>query len=419
MTQSALIIGAGIVGVSTALSLARRGWNVKVVEKNLAVGCGSTARTSSVIRCHYTRAEAIALAHEGATLWADWANYLKLENVRARYHATGVLFLMRQGIGGPPSESLGVKAEMDQNDLDERLRMMQSAGVSATLMGPQALSEHLPCFQFPEDDVVGIWEPNSGFVYPPVASVQDLEEAAMQMGVEFHFQTTVKGGQSDWVNERRVLRRVQIQKDDTLTTLSVDAVVNCAGPASHEVNIAFDCPLSISTAPQRQFIVEATWANPVKNIPAMADLSTGFYIRPHHEVFKVGAALAMDHVTFSMDSAPEQTRIAKDMFEKRVLNSLRMRAPDIQLKDVETKIAFYDWSVSDSYPIIDVTDVGGYFVAIGTSGAWFKSGPVIGEMMAERISRESVGNKDNNFKLAYTGNTIELNAFSVGKRLLT
>ncbi len=419
MTQSALIIGAGIVGVSTALSLARRGWDVKVVEKNHAVGCGSTASTSSVIRCHYTRAEAIALAHEGATLWADWANYLKFEKARAQYHATGVLFLMRQGAGGPPSESLGVKAEMDQNDLDERLRMMHEVGVEAILMGPKALCEHLPCFKFPEEDVVGIWEPNSGFVYPPVASVEDLQQAAMALGVQFYFETTVQGGQSDWVNERRILRRVQIEKENVRTILEVDAVVNCAGPASHDVNIAFDCPLGISTAPQRQFIIEATWENPGKNVPAMADLSTGFYIRPHHEVFKVGAALAMDHVSFSTDTASEQTRVAQDMFEKRVLNSLRMRAPDIQLKDVETKVAFYDWSVSDSYPIIDATDLAGYFVAIGTSGAWFKSGPVIGEMMAERIARESMGDKDTNFKLAYTGNTIQLDAFSVNKRLGT
>ena len=45
-------------------------------------------------------------------------------------------------------ESLGVKAEMDQNDLDERLRMMRAAGVQAELMGPEALATQ-PQFCFP------------------------------------------------------------------------------------------------------------------------------------------------------------------------------------------------------------------------------------------------------------------------------
>ena len=93
------------------------------------------------------------------------------------------------------------------------------------------------------------------------------------------------------------------------------------------------------------------------------------------------------------------------------------RIPEIELTDIETKVAFYDWSVSDSYPIIDATDVEGYYVAIGTSGAWFKGGPVMGEMMAEKIHRDTLKNKEQAFKLAYTSNEIPLNAFAVHKRI--
>ena len=417
MAKNALILGAGIIGVSTALELARRGWKVTVIEQNSGVAQGSTARTSSVIRCHYTRSEAIVLAHEGATLWDNWQAYLGLSSTRADYHKTGVLFLMRQGEGGPPSESLGVKAEMDQHDLDNRMNMMQQAGVEAAFMNQKALTHFLPCFDFPEEDVVGIWEPNSGFVFPPVESVMDLQKAAELAGVQFQFNTKVLAGTSQWKGERRWIKSVTVHDEKEVQELQADVVVDCAGPASHEINLAMHCPLGIATAPQRQFICEATWVNPNTDVPAMADLAEGFYIRPHQEVFKVGAALAADHVNFSTDEKGTITQREKVQFEARVLTSLRKRAPGIEIADVETKVAFYDWSVSDSYPILDGTDVGGYYVAIGSSGAWFKSGPVIGQVMAEMVQRDHCGDPNRDFVLPFTKNTLNFGDFSVRKRM--
>ena len=90
------------------------------------------------------------------------------------------------------------------------------------------------------------------------------------------------------------------------------------------VNLAFNRPLGISTAPQRQFIVEATWSNPVEGV-LLADLAEGFYIRPHRDVFKIGAAMAMDHVDFDIDTDSEQTPTARDAFEERVFRSLSHR----------------------------------------------------------------------------------------------
>jgi sarcosine oxidase subunit beta len=46
--------------------------------------------------------------------------------------------------------------------------------------------------------------------------------------------------------------------------------------------------------------------------------------------------------------------------------------------------ALYDVS-SDWIPIYDRSDLGGYFMAIGTSGNQFKNAPVVGEMMAALV----------------------------------
>jgi sarcosine oxidase subunit beta len=49
-------------------------------------------------------------------------------------------------------------------------------------------------------------------------------------------------------------------------------------------------------------------------------------------------------------------------------------------------VGVYDVTVQDWYPIVDKTSTRGYFVAIGTSGAWFKAGPVIGRLAAEMVA---------------------------------
>lgn len=53
-TADAVIIGAGVVGSSTAPELSRRGVNVLVVDKAGGRGMGSTSASSAVIRFNYS-----------------------------------------------------------------------------------------------------------------------------------------------------------------------------------------------------------------------------------------------------------------------------------------------------------------------------------------------------------------------------
>ncbi|NIM63401.1 MAG: FAD-dependent oxidoreductase, partial [Acidobacteria bacterium] len=47
--MKALIIGAGVVGCSTALELRRCGWDVDVVDKNGDAGHGSTSASCGIV----------------------------------------------------------------------------------------------------------------------------------------------------------------------------------------------------------------------------------------------------------------------------------------------------------------------------------------------------------------------------------
>ena len=49
----AVVIGAGVIGSSTALQLRRLGHDVTVVERNSAAGMGSTSASSAVVRFNH------------------------------------------------------------------------------------------------------------------------------------------------------------------------------------------------------------------------------------------------------------------------------------------------------------------------------------------------------------------------------
>ena len=74
--MKATIIGGGVIGCACALELRRRGFDVTVVERNGAVGHGSTAASCGIVRRFYSQPGMIAMANEGAHIWADWDRHI-------------------------------------------------------------------------------------------------------------------------------------------------------------------------------------------------------------------------------------------------------------------------------------------------------------------------------------------------------
>jgi len=310
-----------------------------------------------------------------------------------------------------------MKAEMDSHAIAERFEMMRSIGVEVEDLKGDALRQRFPSLSFEDDGLVGLWEPNSGFVAYPTTAVEDLRDAGMNEGVRFQYNTVATGADMEWVEGERVVKSVHLLSGNARETLACDVIINCAGPHSHQVNLALKCPLPMATAPQRQWIVEARCEDDLSSFPAMADLAEGFYIRPDKDVFKVGAVLPQHHVDFVQTPEKDAPQADVQAYESLLLSRLKKRAPELTLTQVQTHNAYYDWTVADSYPILDGTDVRGYYAAIGTSGAWFKSAPVIGTLMAERITRDHAGESNSLVTLPLSGNTLDLGAFSASRPL--
>src|SRR5215469_5754269 len=75
-TADAVVIGAGVIGSSVALELAKSGRRVVVVDKLGGVGFGSTSASSAVIRFNYSTRDGVATAWESRYCWLAWAGHL-------------------------------------------------------------------------------------------------------------------------------------------------------------------------------------------------------------------------------------------------------------------------------------------------------------------------------------------------------
>ena len=81
----AIIIGAGIIGASIGLELARKGWKTLNLDALPAAGYGSTSGSCAIIRTHYSTYDGCAMAYEGFFYWKDWERYLEAEDERGQW----------------------------------------------------------------------------------------------------------------------------------------------------------------------------------------------------------------------------------------------------------------------------------------------------------------------------------------------
>ncbi|MDP7034659.1 MAG: FAD-dependent oxidoreductase [Planctomycetota bacterium] len=367
-----VVVGGGIVGVSASLALARSGHSVVVIERESEVGLGSTAQSTAIIRQFYATVPGVQLAREGLHVWQDWAGFLGLakgnDSDLARFYDSGVL------VFAPASDPV----------TERTVAVMRECGVALEVIpGPEIAKrfEHLD-LRDRESDVVGIYESESGFVHSPDQATRNLRSAAEAVGVEFRLGETVVSIESVYDSKRR--RRQVTGVRTTREFLKTSLVLNAGGPHSGRINLMARTPLPVSTAPLRQHVVDLDFSRVSGDVPVLADLSGELYVRSRPGSIRLGSLAHADETAFIED--PDQAvnppaEIASE-YEKR-WKSLRLGGRPPEGWSVSAGV--YDVCVLDWYPIVDRTETDGYFVAIGTSGAWFKGAPVIGELVAELI----------------------------------
>ncbi len=391
--MKACVIGAGIIGCAIGLELRRRADEVVVVDRNGDVGHGSTSASCGIVRRYYSQPGMIALAHEGAGIWADWNSFLgPIDDDRAVFHRPGMLFF-------PPrvdEEVHGIVAEMARlgipvsllsaAEVAERFPFLDTASFF-----PTRPADHPDFFTPTGRQIEGaVLEHDAGFVVSPGLATQNLRLAGERDGVRFRLAREVVG------IERRAGGGFRLPLADG-EAIEADVLVNAAGPHSALVNRLAGAELPLQTRALRREVHAlpnplAAAAGPA-GLPVVGDLNGGVYFRPEaggRELIVGSTDPECDELEW-IDDPDDFRQTVSTLYHQRQCLRLMKRFPEVRLGSPRGLAALYDVTVADWYPIVDRTDLPGYYVCIGTSGSSFKTAPVLGRLLAEIIAANEGG----------------------------
>ena len=418
--SSALVVGAGIIGTSIALELSRRGWSVTVVDKGSTPGCGSTSASSAMVRFNYDNLQEVVLAWESYARWVEWSKHLGADDPAglATYHQTGLLVLdgelLDRSLELGHMDTLGIPYEaVTAEQIRERFPALDPARI-----GPACRVEDDHFWDDPSGEVGGFVQKDSGFVNDATLAAHNLAYAAEQLGATFRWRAEV-------VDVLRDGDRVRGVRLDDGSELEASVVVNAAGPWSVALNTMADVldDFATSTKATEQEVISVPCPEGFElehGGVGVHDPDFGTYFRPHPGgTIIVGSFEAPCDPLILVDDA-DDVRAAPSA-ENWEVQSLRLarRLPGLQVPSQKSGIVSAYDITDDWIPIYDKTNLGGYYVAIGTSGHQFKAAPFVGVAMAELIGAVESGHDHDNDPLVvkgeYTGVDLELGFFSRGR----
>ena len=358
----AVVLGAGIVGASTAHFLTELGFGeVALVEKSKVCG-GSTQYSAAHVRQHYTNEVAIRLAVRGAEMFAN-----------AEERLGGAAGFVRHGY-------MVIAPEEQAQAIRDVVPVQQAFGVQTEILTPEEVQH-----RWPELNVDGValacFEETSGYA-DPVQTTRSLVRSAQERGLKLYegcaaLDITVEGGRVTGV----------VTGDGTIRT---GVVVNACGPWGDRIGrlIGVDYPLTFSR--EHEAIFDAP--DGLGELPVMSDATQRLYFRRYGDGrVLVGEGWPKEKEPADPEDYDDGTDAAHlERMVPKLLHRLPSLRPALGAADyggafVTGYSGVYDIT-ADWYPIVGAEEVEGYYSAFGGSGHCFKLAPAMGESLAHVIA---------------------------------
>ncbi|HEX2075071.1 MAG TPA: FAD-binding oxidoreductase [Geodermatophilus sp.] len=347
-SASAVIIGGGVMGLSSAYHLARQGVRDIVLLDKDALGSGSTSKAAGGVRAQFSDSVNITL---GARSLETFRNFGSLFGQEIDFHQVGYLFLLSSRIAVTAFEANVAL----QNDLGVPSRMISVA--EAKRLSPLISTEGL---------LAAAYSPTDGHCTPE-SVVLGYASAARRAGATLltHCAATgidVRGGQVVAVRTEA-------------GTIRTDTVVCAAGAWSAEVGswVGVDLPV---TPLRRQILVTEPVPGLDPQTPFTIDFDTSFYFHGEGK----GLLLGM--------SDPEETPgfelTRSDAWLPRLGEAIERRAPALAEIGIAGGWAGLYEMTPDHNALIGRADtVENFLYAAGFSGHGFLMGPAVGELVRD------------------------------------
>lgn len=357
-TADAVVIGGGIIGLCTAIHLARKRLSVVLLEKNF-IGGGPTGCSLAVISQHYTHPSLVGMARISLEIFRSFEQYYAGD---CGWSEAGLLVL--------------VGAEQEQS-LRSTVEMQQARGVEVEILSASQLRS-LDARLHQDDVAIASYQPAAGYA-DPQRTMHTLTLAAIAAGVDIR--ENVKANEILVASGK--IRGVVTPRG----TVSAPVAIDTAGPWAHQV--ASTAGVDIPLIPCRQ--VMAVLRRPVSfgaQHPIVNDFILGTSFRSEGRGSTYIGRLDRSQLNDPVDpdryddslSSQELTHLC-GCWQKRYPSGANAvtRGGWSGMYDVTP-----DWM-----PICDRLGPQGFYLCCGTSGHGFKFGPLLGRELANWVVNDS------------------------------
>jgi sarcosine oxidase, subunit beta len=354
VTADAVIIGGGVMGCSILYNLAVRGLKDVLLLERDVLGSGSTGRSSSIIRMHYSNEVHARLAWQSLEIFR---NFEQIVGGACGFVQTGYLVLV---------------GEDEVEAFQGNIAMQQRVGIQTGSISHQEAQEIAPGFYL--DDCAAIaYEPLSGYA-DASGTAYAYATRARQLGARIWLQTPATGVE---VAGGRVLA-VNTAHERIETPVAIVAT----GPWSRRFLGQHDIELPLE-ATRHEVVILKRPIDQLPYHPGGADLSHMVYWRPESaDLTLVGNGNIEEVIEDPEIYAPR----ASPGFIQEVWGRLARRIPAMAEAQFSAGYAGLYTTTPDAHPVIDrVEGIEGFYICTGFSGHGFKLSPMVGVLTAELV----------------------------------
>ena len=345
---SVVIIGGGIMGVSTAYQLAAAGVTGVVLVDADALGSGSTSKAAGGVRAQFSDTINIGLGLRSLQTFETFTEQFGQE---IDFRQVGYLFLL----DSPESVSLFEDAVKTQNELGVPSRMISVA--EASHLSPLVSTDGL---------LAAVFSPNDGYCTPE-SVVLGYATAARRHGAQLIPHCAVT--------------RIETRGDQitaVVTTegrVSTGTVICTAGAWSGQVAARAGVHLPV-TPLRRQVLVTEPLSGVDPRTPFTIDFGTTFYF--HREGPGVLLGMSDPHET------PGFKLNRSDAWLPDLARAMQRRAPALMNAGIKSGWAgLYEVTPDNNALIGESATVKRFLYATGFSGHGFLMGPAVGEVLRD------------------------------------
>jgi sarcosine oxidase subunit beta len=358
-----VVVGGGIMGLSIAYQLAKRGLtNVLVVERSYLCG-GASGRNGGGVRAQWSSAANIQLMQESIRMCRDFATEMK---INVWFRQGGYLFLVR--------------SEARRRALEASVALQAEHGLSTTMLSPQEAQRVVP--DLSTEGLLGAsFNPKDGVVFP-WPFVWGFAQGAEKLGVALRTFTElvdfdVTNGRIEGVRLVDVSSRGERVGEPY--RVATRRVINACGAWSPEIARKLD--IELPNHPHRHEICSTEPLKPWLG-PLVADLESGLYFSQSTRGEIVGG-ISQERVPDGIDQS--SSRAFLGLYARALTRACPLLG---SVRVLRQWAGCYDLT-PDANPILGWVDgVEGFYQASGFMGHGFMMAPIVGKLVAEHLVTE-------------------------------